>query len=137
MPRNEATKEQRMPNPVQFEYDEIEQQVKDLAAMTAYPPWGRLWEFIGNQIEEHTRAIFNPECKTSEVMEHRETVLAYERLKDHVRVPLRALAEVKGRARREEPLFPLAHPITAKLDEATGLIIVAREEPQLDEKKGP
>jgi len=98
----------------------IVEKVRSLHAMTKTAAWARNYEFLKNDLAFHTAAIFDPECTPRQVMEHRETVLAYNRFIEQVKAPLRELED----NRKETPLFAEDLPKNVTWDEQFGRVVM-------------
>jgi len=125
-PPDPARDEQAMPpsiSPSQEAYDQLVRRLRDTEAMTSTAAWLRLWDFVTVEIEYHTKLIFDPECSSRQVMEHRETVLAYKRLQDSVKAPLAQLREMEESVAKE-PLFPFRDEVIVKFDDEMGVLRV-------------
>jgi len=104
-------------------YDKVLGKLRDMGHMTGTLAWQKLWDFIRIEIGFHTVAIFDPECTAREVMQHRQTVLAYNRLIEFVSVPLEELKTIEEAAAKE-PLFPFKRKADVEFDEEKGVLEV-------------
>jgi len=110
--------------PNQDAYDKLVARLRELEAMTQTAAWAKLWDFVKEEIKFHDNAIYDPDCTSKQVMQHRETVLAYKRLQEMVQAPVAQLDEMEAAAEKDEPLYPFPGQVMAAFDEESGRLTV-------------